>query len=156
MALAITLQQYLADQNIPYEVITHRPTISSSMTAEASHVSGDCVAKAVIVKDEDHFVMAVLPASHHVKLGDLSSVLGRAVRLATEDEASELFPDCSTGAIPSLGAAYGVDMVVDDSLAKQPEVYFEGEDHTSLVQVSAKRFFWLMQNAAHGHFSTHD
>ena len=156
MALAITLQQYLADQNIPYEVITHRPTISSSMTAEASHVSGDCVAKAVIVKDEDHFIMAVLPASHHVKLGDLSSVLGRAVRLATEDEASELFPDCSTGAIPSLGAAYGVDMVVDDSLAKQPEVYFEGEDHTSLVQVSAKRFFWLMQNAAHGHFSTHD
>jgi Ala-tRNA(Pro) deacylase len=156
MALATTLQQYLADQQIAYEVITHRPTISSSMTAEASHVSGDCVAKAIIVKDEDRFMMAVLPASHRVNLGELSSVLGRAVRLATEDEASELFPDCSTGAIPSLGAAYGVDMVVDDSLAKQPEVYFEGGDHTSLVQVSAEQFFWLMQKAAHSHFSTHD
>ena len=96
MALATTLQQYLADQKIAYEIITHRPTISSSMSAEASHVSGDCIAKGVIVKDEDRFMMAVLPASHHVKLGDLSSVLGRAVRLATEDEASELFPDCST------------------------------------------------------------
>jgi Ala-tRNA(Pro) deacylase len=101
-------------------------------------------------------MMAVLPASHHVKISDLSSVLGRAVRLATEDEVSELFPDCSTGAIPSVGAAYGVDMAVDDSLAKQPEVYFEGGDHTSLVQVSAEQFFSLMQNAAHGHFSTHD
>lgn len=156
MALATTMQRYLADQKIDYEVITHRPTISSSMTAEVSHVPGDCVAKGVIVKDEERFTMAVLPASHHVKLGDLSSVLGRTVHLATEDEASELFPDCSTGAIPALGAAYGVDMVVDDSLAQQPNVYFEGGDHTSLVQVSAERFFWLMQNAAHGHFSTHD
>jgi Ala-tRNA(Pro) deacylase len=156
MALSTTLQQYLADQKIAYEVITHRPTISSSVTAEASHVSGACVAKAVIVKDEDRFMMAVLPASHHVKLDELSRVLGRAVRLATEDEASELFPDCSTGAIPSLGAAYGVDMVVDDSLAKQPAIYFEGGDHTSLVQVSSEQFFWLTQNAAHGHFSTHD
>lgn len=156
MALASTLQQYLADQKIAYEVITHRPTISSSKTAEASHVSGDCIAKAVIVKDEDRFMLAVLPASHHVKLGDLSSVLGRGVHLATEGEASELFPDCSTGAIPALGAAYGVNMVVDDSLAEQPEVYFEGGDHTSLVQVSAEQFFWLMQEAAHGHFSTHD
>ncbi len=156
MALATTLQQYLADQKIAHEVITHRPTISSSMTAEASHVPGDCVAKAVIVKDQDRFMMAVLPASHHVKLDDLSRVLGRVVRLATEDEASELFPDCSNGAIPALGAAYGLDMVVDDSLAEQHEVYFEGGDHTSLVQVSAEQFFWLLQNAAHGHFSTHD
>lgn len=156
MALAITLQQYLAEQNIAYEVITHRPTPSSSRSAEASQISGDRVAKAVIVRDENRFTMAVLPASHHVKLGDLSNVLGRSVRLATEDETRTLFPDCSTGAIPSLGAAYGVDMVVDDSLAEQPEIYFEGGDHRSLVQVSAEQFFWLMQRAAHGRFSTHD
>ena len=83
-------------------------------------------------------------------------MLGRAVRLATEDEATELFPDCSIGAIPALGTAYGMNMVVDDSLAEQPEVYFEGGDHTSLVQISAEQFSWLTQKAAHGHFSTHD
>ena len=59
MALATTLQNYLTAQNIAYEVITHRPTTSSSSTAEASHVSGDCVAKAVIVKDEDRSMIAV-------------------------------------------------------------------------------------------------
>ena len=63
MALATTLQKFLTDQKIAYEVITHRPTTSSSLTAEASHVSGESVAKAVIVKDEDHFMMAVLSAS---------------------------------------------------------------------------------------------
>ena len=55
MTLAVTLQRYLADHGIDYDVVTHRPTMSSSQTAEASHVPGDFLAKAVIVKDEDHF-----------------------------------------------------------------------------------------------------
>ncbi len=156
MALATTLQKYLTDQKIAYEVITHRPTKSSSSTAEASHISGECVAKAVIVKDEDHFVMAVLPASHHLKLGELSRLFDRPMGLATENEASALFTDCELGAIPALGAAYGLDMIVDDSLVEQSDVYFEGGDHASLVHVSADRFHRLTENAAHGSFSTHD
>ena len=94
MALATTLQKYLTDQKIAYEVITHRPTTSSSSTAEVSHVSGECVAKAVIVKDEDHFMMAVLPALHHLRLGELSRLCNRPMGLATEDEATALFTDC--------------------------------------------------------------
>ena len=126
MALAITLQEYLTDQNIAYEVITHRPTMSSSATAEASHVSGDCVAKAVIVTDEDRFKMAVLPASHHLRLGDLSRLFNRPIDLATEEEATALFTDCQLGAFPALGAAYGLDSIIDDSLVEQSDVYIEG------------------------------
>ncbi len=156
MALATTLQKYLTDREIAYKVITHRPTSSSSSTAEASHVSGERVAKAVIVKDEDHFVMAVLPASHHLKLGELSRLFDRPMGLATENEASALFTDCELGAIPALGAAYGLDMIVDDSLVEKSDVYFEGGDHASLVHVSAEQFHRLTENAAHGSFSAHD
>ena len=156
MALSTTLQDYLADQKIAYEVITHRPTTCSSLTAQASHVSGDCVAKAVIVKDEDHFMMAVLPASHHLKLGELSRLCNRPMGLATEEEASELFADCELGAIPALGGAYGLDMIVDDSLKGQSDVYFEGGDHASLVHVSGEQFHRLTEMAAHGSFSAHD
>ena len=156
MALATTLEKYLADRQVAYEVITHRPTTSSSSTAEASHVSGERVAKAVIVKDENHFVMAVLPASHHLNLGELSGLLGRPVALANETEASALFDDCALGAIPAIGSAYGLEVIVEDSLAAQPEMYFEGGDHASLVRVSAEQFGRLTAQAAHGHFSTHD
>ena len=156
MALATTLQDYLTDRKVDYEVITHRPTMSSSSTAEASHVSGECVAKAVIVKDEDHFMMAVLPASHHLRLGDLSRLCDRPMGLATEEEATALFTDCELGAIPALGAAYGLDMIVDDSLVEQSDIYFEGGDHASLVHVSAEQFRRLTEEAAHGSFSTHD
>lgn len=156
MALAMTLQEYLTDRNIPYEVITHRPTMSSSMTAQASHVSGDCVAKAVIVKDDERLMMAVLPATHHLKLGELSRLCNRRIGLASEEEASALFADCQVGAIPALGAAYGLDSIVDDSLAAQQDVYFEGGDHASLVHISAEQFRRLTGNAVHGTFSSHD
>ena len=156
MALAMTLQQYLADRKVSYDVVIHDPTTTASRSAETCHVPGDWLAKAVIVKDEEGFLMAVLPASHHLRLGELSRLLDRQVGLATEEEACELFADCEDGAFPALGAAYGLEAVVDDSLAEQPEVYFEGGDHRSLVHVSAKAFNRLTERAKHGSFSSHD
>ena len=45
MPLAPTLQHYLSHQGIAYDVIPHEATLSSTRTAEACHVSGDCLAK---------------------------------------------------------------------------------------------------------------
>ena len=47
MAVAITLQQYLEDQGVEYEVLVHSHTVSASRTAQKSHIPGDRVAKAV-------------------------------------------------------------------------------------------------------------
>ncbi len=156
MTLAVTLQRYLADHDIAYDVVTHRPTVSSSQTAEVSHVPGDFLAKAVVVRDEDHFMVAVLPASHHIQLRELSRLLDRPVGLATEQEASELFADCKPGAIPAIGSAYGLEVVVEDSLAEQADVYVEGGDHTSLLHLTAPQFRSLMEHARYGKFSLHD
>jgi len=47
MAIAPTLQRYLAAEKIQYDVIAHQPTASSTRSAEACRVSGDCVAKGI-------------------------------------------------------------------------------------------------------------
>ncbi|MEE9139156.1 MAG: YbaK/EbsC family protein [Alphaproteobacteria bacterium] len=156
MALAITLKQYLADQGTEYEVVIHAPTVSASRTAQVSHVPGDRIAKAVVLKGDGGFLLAVLPASHHIKFGELQRCLDQHVGLATEEEATSLFDDCELGAIPATGGAYGLDIVMDDSLAEQPDIYFEGGDHASLVHVSGQVFDKLMAGAKHGRFSHHD
>ena len=156
MAVAITLQQYLEDRGVDYEVLTHAHTTSSSRTAQQSHIPGDRVAKAVVLKSDADYLVAVLPASHHLDLGQLGGWLGRRVGLATEHEASGLFPDCALGALPPVAAAYGVEAILDDSLTRQSDVYFEGGDHSSLVHVSADQFSDLMADARRGAFSTHD
>ena len=155
MALALTLQKHL-DQTVTYEVITHDPTMSSTRTAQACHVSGDCFAKAIVLHRDGGYMLAVLPASHHIRLPDLRQQIGEEVALADETEIKRLFPDCALGAVPAVGECYDIDVIVDDSMQEQPEIYLEGGDHTTLVHISQAQFTRLMSGARHGRFSRHD
>jgi Ala-tRNA(Pro) deacylase len=159
MTISATMQRYLQERGVGYEVLTHPFTGSSSETAQSAHVSGDRIAKTVVLRDgdaADGYMLAVIPASHHLDLDRLQKWLGRSVALASEQEIGKLFPDCDLGAIPPLGEAYGLDVVLDDSLAGLDEVCFEGGDHRSLVKVGGDQFRQLLSGARHGRFSTHD
>ena len=155
MALAPTLQKHL-DQNVTYEVITHDPTMSSTRTAQACHVSGDRLAKAIVLRRDGGYMLAVLPASHHIRLPDLRQQVGDDVKLADESEIKPLFPDCALGAVPAIGECYDLDVIVDDSIQEQPDVYLEGGDHTTLIHLERAEFGRLMADARHARFSAHD
>ena len=155
MAIALTLERYLDTKHVKYDVIAHAPTNSSMQTAEACHIPGDRLAKAVLLRDEIGYALAVLPASHHIRLSELKRQFGDDVELATEGEIDDLFEDCERGAIPVLGECYGLDVVVDDSIDEPPEVYFEGGDHATLVHMSHAQFANLTGTARHGCFSAH-
>lgn len=156
MATALTLERYLTQNGVPYDVVPHAPTSSSMWTAQECHVPAECLAKAVVLKEEDdRYLLAVLPASHHLEVRDLEAQLDRHVELASEDEIEHLFTDCERGAVPPVGAAYGIDTIVDDSIADMPDVYFEGGDHRTLVHLRGPAFSRLMAGAPHGRFSMH-
>ncbi len=152
MAIAITLQEYLDKSGIEYNVLPHTHTETSLDTAHTTHIPPEQVAKSVILEDEDGYLMAVIPASHHIELGQLSHQLERRLGLATEDELAGLFSDCDLGAIPPIGEAYHMEVVMDDSLQQCPDIYFEAGDHTDLIHVRGPAFQQLMQHAYHGHF----
>ncbi|MEE8352508.1 MAG: YbaK/EbsC family protein [Rhodospirillales bacterium] len=156
MAIAITLQQYLSDNKIDYDTLPHPYTMSSLKTAQASQVPGDCIAKGVVIKEGRDFLLAVLPASNHIRFDWLQSLLGEKVDLATEEEVEALFADCELGAIPPVGKAYGLSVVRDDSLSHTGDVYFEGGDHKTLVRVKEEDFSRMMGHPLKGVFSRHD
>jgi Ala-tRNA(Pro) deacylase len=153
MNIAPTVQKYLVAQQADFEVIAHSHTESSNGTARATHVPGTRVAKAVLVKDDHGYVLAVLPANRQVALAQLGSALRReALQLAGEADLRRTFADCALGAVPPLGAAYGLPVVVDTALAEQPEVYFEAGDHEHVVHVTRSEFQRLMPDAARASF----
>jgi Ala-tRNA(Pro) deacylase len=152
MSIAPTLQRYL-DQTITYEVIPHEPTMSSTRTAEVCHVSGDRVAKGIVLRRDGGFLLAVLPASRRIHLQDLRTQVGDSVQFATEEEIAELFRDCARGAIPAVGECYGLDVIVDDSIDTQPDVYVEGGDHATLIHMDRGEFARINPEAQHGRFS---
>jgi Ala-tRNA(Pro) deacylase len=155
MAIAPTLQKYLAAKHAQYDVIAHEPTVTSVRAAEACHIPSERFAKGVLLRDEMGYALAVLPASHHIRMAELKRQFGNDVDLASEHEVEEIFQDCVRGAIPALGECYGIDIVVDDSIEDQPEIYFEGGDHATLVHMSGAEFAGLMATARHGSFSAH-
>ena len=108
MAISRSLKNYLEEQGVQYDVVRHVHTESSMHTAAAAHVPGDRLAKSVLVVDEEGCLLVVVPSSHRVQLGELDRQLERNLGLATEDELRELFKDCKIGAIPPVGAAYGI------------------------------------------------
>jgi Ala-tRNA(Pro) deacylase len=153
MGIAITLAQYLAERGVKYDLVKHPHTVTASESARMSHISLNRLAKAVVLKAEDGFMLAVLPASGHIQFGELSKQLGADVDMASEEQIETLFLDCEPGAVPALGAAYGLKVIVDDSLANEPDIYLEGGDHASLVHVSGRTFQELLADARHARFA---
>ena len=70
MSIAPTLKRYLTAENIQYEEIPHKLTMSSTRTAEACHVSGDRLAKDIVLRRDGGYMLVVMPASHHLRLSD--------------------------------------------------------------------------------------
>src|SRR5262245_2462695 len=155
MTIAPTFQRYL-DQKVTYGVIPHEPTMSSMRTAQICQISGDYLAKGIVLRYDDGYVLAVLPASHHIRLSELRKQLGADVDLASENEIAQLFQDCAYGAVPPVGDCYALDVIVDDSIEEQPEVYMEGGDHATLVHMDHAQFAQLTAGARHGCFSVRD
>ena len=153
MALAKTVEDYLGDLNVSYDLLPHTRTATSIRSASAAHVPAHQIAKGVMLEDDAGYVMAVLPADRRVHLGALREQLGWRMGLATEQELGTMFQDCTLGAVPPVGEAYGIETVVDDELCAGGDVYFEAGDHEELVHLPREAFLLLHGQARRGHFS---
>jgi Ala-tRNA(Pro) deacylase len=155
MTIPASVQDYLERKGIRYELISHPPTGDAAHTAQEARVRGDRLAKSVVLADDSGYLMAIIPASHRLDLQAVHQEFSREFALASEPELLDLFKDCEPGAIPPLGQAYGIDVVVDRSLADTPDVYFEAGDHVSLIRVSGPDFQRLMADSLQRNISHH-
>ena len=153
MAIANTLKQWLDEQGATYRSVPHPQSSSSRESASAAHVREDHIAKAVILKDGQLLLMAVIPADQWLKLHAVQQSLNRELELANEPEIDRLFIDCSPGAIPPFGQAYGIETVLDEALTALADVYVEAGDHRQLLHFSADTFTQLTRGLRQGHFS---
>lgn len=135
MSLSPVVETYLSQQKIPFDVLEHPHTNNSIQTAHSVHMTPSRLAKAVVVKDHERYIMCVLPASHVLVMNWVDRDCGGRFKLVTEKELGDLFPDCETGAVPPLGEPYGLEAVWDDALSDAKEIYFEGGDHRHLIHV---------------------
>ena len=147
MPIPAHISKFLESQHIPYQSYSHCRAYTAQGTAQAQHVSGKRLAKVVmVVADGTRLIMAVVPASHRVDLGRLGEILNTySIRLATEEEFKDLFPECEIGAMPPLGNIYHMDVWIDEKLRSYPSISFNAGTHTEMIQMSFSDFERLVR-----------
>ena len=121
------VRDYLRDRRVHFEALLHHPAGSAARVAHCLHVSGNQVAKGVLLRADSGYLLAVLPATHRIDLALLAeSLRSERLEVADEDEVERVFHDCQPGALPPFGHLYGLRTIVDPSLAKSAEIVLEG------------------------------
>ena len=134
---AKTLKAFLNHQGVKYVSIQHSTAFTAPEVAASAHVSGRDFAKTVIVMVEDQMAMVALPANRQIVLSELRDMLDtNHVRLASEAEFKDVFPDCEIGAMPPFGNLYQMKTYVTANLADEPEIAFNAGTHTEVIKMS--------------------
>ena len=148
MSIAHRVLDYIAEKRLSWDPVQHPASNTCLQAAHSARLPARRVAKAVVLKDEQGYVVAVVGADREVHLAEVDAALGRRnLRFAPERVLGQLFEDCAPGAVPPLGQAYGIPTVWDDHLANRPDVYFEAGDHCTLVHMTGADFGELMRSA---------
>lgn len=145
MALA-GLLDYLDENNARYVILYHSPAYTAQGIAGLAHISGQELAKTVIVLLDGKLVMAVLPAKYHVDLMLLKKwARVKTVELATEKDFQGRFAGCETGAMPPFGNLFGVPVYAERSLDRDKEIAFNAGTHRELIRMSWEDYKRLVQ-----------
>jgi len=140
------LKEFLDKERIKYISIVHSTAYTAQEVAASAHITGRELAKTVIVELDGEMAMAVLPANRKIVLQDLRDVTGSdRVKFASEEQFTQKFPDCETGAMPPFGNLYGMHVYAAGSLAENDQIAFNAGSHTEVIKLAYKDFERLVQ-----------
>jgi len=138
--------QYLRDHGVAFEVHEHPPAYTAQEVAAEEHVSGNILAKTVLVHADDSYALCVLPASFKLDMAKVAEAAkARSIRLADEQELAKVFPDVEVGAEPPFGSLYNLLTLVDEHLASQQEMVFQAGTHRDAIRMKYADYASLVQ-----------
>ncbi|MDG3087585.1 YbaK/EbsC family protein [Vibrio hannami] len=155
MTIATRVENYLNDNQIPFQTVIHEHSQSSLHSAVKAHVPKMNIAKGIVLEDhEGRHLLAVLPADSKISISELNVKLHADFHLLKEQQVYHLFEDCEHGAVPPIGTPYHISMICEESLIDLEEVYLEGGDHETLIKLDRAGFHKAMSEGKWLHFSS--
>ncbi len=115
---------------VSHEVVEHAASYTAADEARAAGQEPSETAKTLVLIDHGEPRLAVIPAARRLDLERASRVLhaDRHLRLATEEEAAEAFPEYEVGALPPFAAGLAPE-IVDTRLLYVDRILCAAGDH---------------------------
>lgn len=144
MTASNKITSFLDENDVQYETFEHPAAYTAQEIAGKQHVPGKDIVKSVIVKVDGNIIMCVMPAIHLVDFDTLKNIIGgQDIRLATEEEIANIFPDYEVGAEPPFGHLYGLKVFVDKFLEEDEYILFNAGTHTDLIKIKFSDYMKL-------------
>ncbi len=132
---------YLNAHGIRYAHTMHSPAYTAEEVAAAEHIPAHRMAKNVIFRSADGYVMVVVPADSYVDSERLRIAIGvPAIRKAEERELYLLFQNAELGAMPPLGTLFGLPVYLDREIADQEFIAFNAGTHRDVIHMRVSDF----------------
>lgn len=134
----MNVQEFLRDRQVAYDAIPHRDTYDAQRLAQVLQRPGREVAKTVLLKADGGYayIVAVLPATKTIDIEKVSVAYGGSkIELADEFEIKQHCPDCEMGVLPPFGTQYAMKTLVEESLTRDEEIIFEGNNHHEAIRM---------------------
>src|SRR5262245_16791777 len=146
MSIPLWARNTLQERGVAFRETHHPREFTSQRVAAAEHVSGHRLIKVVMVMADDKPIELVLPATRRVLLDRVKLLLGaQRVRLASETEMEQIFPECEVGAIPPLSQKPGVPMIMDSDLDRDGEIVMQAGTHEDAIRMNYRDWFALVR-----------
>ena len=144
------LTAFLAARGLRHAVVEHDQTYTAGAEARIAAVPPDHAAKAVMLRDDTGYVLAVVPASELLDVRKVRRLAARPeLRLATEREMAEDFPHFEVGALPPFGELFDCPELIDARLLTEGRILCNGGDHRHSIIVNAHEL-WYASGARTG------
>lgn len=142
MSISKPLEKYLKQSKVKYEVVPHKKVFTVYDLAQTLRLKLESVAKTLLVKVDQRYVLVVVPAHYRLDFGKLKKVLkARKVDIAREKDMEKF--KVKPGAMMPFGAIHKLDLVADKSLMKAKEALFSAGSFTESVRMKLKDYVRL-------------
>ena len=85
--------------------------------------------------------MLVVPSNKLIDFQEVRNELAsHHLRMVTESELSQVFPDCELGAMPPVGALYDMPVYLDASFTEERLIAFNAGTHRDVVHMTTTEY----------------
>lgn len=128
----------LEAEGVPFQVLTHDRTETAYEEARTLGIPAGSVAKTIVLATPEDHIRAVLPASERLDIRKVRDVLGLTthdVRLLSEGELSQDYPEFELGAVPPFAGTHADRVLVDCRLVDHEQLVLEAGTHDASLQM---------------------
>lgn len=162
MAISKKIIKHLDDNKYKYEIVEHKTTYTAWDTAQTEKIKPQEVAKALVMKADSGYALALLPANRNLDKQKLLKAINAArkktggknykkIDFAKEAWMKKNLPG-KVGATPPFAKILKMDIFIDSLLAKNKKIYLGSGEYTNSIRVNMGQYL-KKENPVKGIFS---